>query len=240
MNTRNTTEPPGEHFFRLARISGLLYLVIITCGIGAEVFVRSPLIVDGDAPVTAGNILASATLYKLGFAADVLMLLADVAIAVTLFLLFKPVNAAVSTLAMAFRLTQAAVLAFNLLHYHAASLLLENQGLLSVPRIHLQEYASLFLVLHSHGYDLGLLFFGPSTLAMGYLVLRCPVFPRFIGIMLLASGIVYLVGSMTRFLAPEINGILQPAYLVPVVGELSFGIYLVVLGLRPGSNRQTV
>ena len=43
----------------LARIAGLLYLVIIVTGLFAEVFVRQALTVPGDAMATARNIQAS-------------------------------------------------------------------------------------------------------------------------------------------------------------------------------------
>ena len=42
-----------------ARIGGLLYLIIIVAGAFAELFVRSKLIVPGDATATAKNIMAS-------------------------------------------------------------------------------------------------------------------------------------------------------------------------------------
>lgn len=39
----------------------------------------------------------------------------------------------------------------------------------------------LFLDLHSHGYDLGLLFYGLSSLILGYLVVRSDYFPGVLG-----------------------------------------------------------
>lgn len=54
----------------LARIAGLLYLVIIVTGLFAEVFVRQTLMVSGDAMATARNIQASEMLYRWGFVAD--------------------------------------------------------------------------------------------------------------------------------------------------------------------------
>lgn len=59
-----------------ARTAGGLYLIIIVCGIFGEAFVRSSLVVPGDASATAGNILASPSLFRLGFVADSVMLLA--------------------------------------------------------------------------------------------------------------------------------------------------------------------
>lgn len=41
-----------------------------------------------------------------------------------------------------------------------------------------------------------------------------------------ASGVVYLVGSLTRFYAPDINALMQPAYLIPVISETSLALWL--------------
>jgi len=44
-----------------ARMAGVLYLAIIVLGAFAEGFVANKLVVSGDAPVTAHNILSMAT-----------------------------------------------------------------------------------------------------------------------------------------------------------------------------------
>ena len=54
-----------------ARIAGGLWLMVIAGGVTAFV-IRSPLIVRGDAAATAANILASESLFRLGFAADLI------------------------------------------------------------------------------------------------------------------------------------------------------------------------
>ena len=66
---------------KLARIAGLLYLIIIAAGIFAEFFVRQGLIVPGDAAETANNIMTSEMLFRAGIASDLVMIMADVAIA---------------------------------------------------------------------------------------------------------------------------------------------------------------
>lgn len=65
---------------RLARIAGVLYLVIIACGLFSELVVRGTLVVPGDAAATAANILAADTLFRVGVVSDLVMFLADVAI----------------------------------------------------------------------------------------------------------------------------------------------------------------
>ena len=64
-----------------ARICGGLYLCIIVAGMFA-IFVRSRLVLPTDATATAGNIMANATLFRIGFSGELLHLAFDVAVAV--------------------------------------------------------------------------------------------------------------------------------------------------------------
>ncbi len=94
----------------------MLYLVIIASGLLSELFVRARLFVDGDVAATAANILASISLFRIGFVTDSTMLLSDVAIAVFFYVLLRPANGTLSLMAAAFRLTQASILGLNLGH----------------------------------------------------------------------------------------------------------------------------
>ena len=85
---------------KLARIAGLLYLVIIVCGVGGEAFVRAPLHAE-DASQTVANLLAAELPFRLSILADVAMVLADVGLGVLLFYLLAPVDRTLSMLAMA-------------------------------------------------------------------------------------------------------------------------------------------
>ena len=55
---------------KAARVAGLLYLLLIIFGVFAQLFVRSNLIVWGDATATANNIIASGSLFRLAFLSD--------------------------------------------------------------------------------------------------------------------------------------------------------------------------
>jgi len=216
-----------------ARVAGLLYLIIIVSGIFSEVFVRSNLIVAGDASATAANIMASQSLFRFGFTADVVMLLSDVAVAVLLYILLKPVNKTLSMTAAAFRLTQVAILGFNLLNYYAALLLLRGVWYADAFGSDQQNALALLLLeMHSHGYDLGLLFFALSNLILGYLIIRSGYIPRILGYGLMAAAVVYLAGGLTRFLIPEILSLITPLYIIPLIAELSFSLWLLFKGVK--------
>lgn len=209
---------------RTARIAGALYLLIIVLGLTSELLVRARLILPGQAEATAANILAAPGLYRLSVAADAVMLLADIALALLLYRLLAPAGAALSLAAMVLRLMQAAVIATSLLFAYGALLIL--QGALPDPGL-----ALLFLDIHAHGYDLGLLFFGVNALLVGILILRAPYLPGAIGGLLLAAGGVYLAGSSLRFLAPGLVAGFQPAYALTILAEASFCLWLLIRGI---------
>lgn len=216
-----------------ARIAGVLYLLIIVCGILSEVFIRSRLIIDGDATVTVTNILTSEGLFRIGFTSDSIMLLCDVAIAVIFYVLLKPVSNTLSLTAAAFRLTQAAILGMNLLHYYAVMILLHGTGYsAALETVQMNNAVMFFLDMHAHGYDIGLIFFGISCLILGYLTTKSEYFPGILGYGLVAAGVVYLTGSLTLFIAPNIASLIEPIYIVPFIAELSFCLWLLIKGVK--------
>jgi hypothetical protein len=218
-----------------ARIAGVLYLMIIIFGIFGEMFVRSGLIVQGDPAATAGNIIASEGLFRVGFLADSIMFLCDVALAVLLYVLLRPVSKVLALITMCFRLAQTAVLALNLLNYYAADLILRGSDYSSTfGTDEVAVLTSFFLDLHAHGYDLGLLLFGVHCVLVGYLVFKSHYLPRALGVLVAAAGLTYLIGSYTRFLFPGYVGVVTPIYVVAIVSEVSLCLWLLTRGVNVG------
>lgn len=212
----------------MARVAGALYLAIILLGVWSEVVVRGGLVVPGDPAATAANIAAREGLFRLGFAADTVMALCDVGLAVLLCLIFLPVSRPLALAAAAFRLVQTAIIGANLLNQHAALLYLGGAGLDQDAG---RALALVALEMQAHGYDLGLIFFGVNSLLTGVLLWRAGFFPRALGALMVAAGGVYLAGSYLLFLAPAAAEAFQPAYLVPLLAEASFCLWLLLRGL---------
>src|SRR6266567_403247 len=81
---------------RLAKIAGVLYLLVGIFGGFAEGFVEPKMYVAGDAAATAGNVLANAGLVRLGVVADLLDQTFFVFLALTLYVLLKHVHQSVA------------------------------------------------------------------------------------------------------------------------------------------------
>ena len=103
-----------------ARICGVLYVYILVAGTFAALFVRSKLVVSRDAAATAANIMAGESLFRLGFSAELLHLACDVAVAMLLYALLRPVDRNIALLAAFMRLASDLILATAGLSHFAA------------------------------------------------------------------------------------------------------------------------
>jgi hypothetical protein len=136
---------------KLARIGGIFYLIIIAAGIYGEMFVRSKLVVSGDAAATANNIITSQLRWRSGIATDLLMHICDLPLMLIFYLLLKPVNKNLALLAMLFNLVQTAVLVANKLNLVAALFPLGNADYLKAFDAQ-QLYTLTYLSIRAHGY----------------------------------------------------------------------------------------
>lgn len=205
-----------------ARFAGLLYLVIIVNGLGAELRLRGPLIDFADADATAMAILAAPGFFRLAIAADLVMALSDAGLAILLYLVFRRVAPGLALSAMVFRLIQTVLIAASLMALLAAWLVLTRaECLTDAPLL-----ALVFLDLHAHGYDLGLVFFGVNSLIMGLIVWRSGFIAKAFGAWLAVAGLVYLTGSGLLLFAPELSPLFLPAYGLTILAETAFCLRL--------------
>ncbi|MCB1397200.1 MAG: DUF4386 domain-containing protein [Rhodobacteraceae bacterium] len=218
-----TALTPSTSLTRMARWAGVLYLAIIVAGLGAELGVRARLIDLSDAGATAAAILSAPGLFRLGIAADLLMALCDAGLAILLYAIFRPVAPILALSALVFRLLQTALIAANLIALQTAWMLLTADGIDQAPAL-----ALVFLDLHGHGYDLGLVFFGVNSLMTGALIWRSGYFGRIFGAGLAAAGLVYLTGSVLRFFAPDLTDTFAPVYAITILAETAFCLRLLL------------
>ena len=228
------TGAPPHRRFSTARTAGVLYVIIISCGLFAEIGVRSQLIEPGHPSATARNIIDSPMLFRAGLAADIVMFIADVAIAVVLYQLLRPLGRTMALLAAAFRMTQTAVIGLNLLNMFQAVRILDDADYLGTfGADQIDTLALLYLDAHKYGYILGLAFFGVSTLIVGYLALSSRQMPRPLGVLLVLAGAGYLIDTFSFFLIPGYDGSASPIVLAPaLVAEVWFALWLLTKGGR--------
>ncbi len=218
---------------KLARVGGLLYVVIIVGGIVGEGLIRGGLIVPGDPTATAQNIRASEQLWRAGAASELFMLVCSVVVTLVLYVLLRPVSKDLALLAVFFNLVTIAMEATNELHLLATLIPLEGAGHLGAfGTDQLDALAYVPLTLYGYGFGNDLIFFGVACLALGALIYRSGYLPKAIGLLMTLAGLGYLVNSFALILSPALAAVLFPAVLLPaVVGEGSLALWLLSKGV---------
>jgi hypothetical protein len=218
----------------IARIGGVLYLIVIVAGILVEAAVRDKLIVSGDAAATAGNIMASQLLWRISIAGELVAQGCAVALALVFYVLLRPVNRNLALLAVLFNLVSIAIEVANCLNLFDALALLGSADYLKAFDQN-QLHALSYLSLKSQGYGFGisLVFFGCECLVLGYLIFTSGYLPKILGVLMQIAGLCYLINSFALFLSPAFENLIFPAVLVPsFIAESSLCLWLIVKGVN--------
>ena len=218
----------------VARIGGVLYLIVIGAGILVEASVRDKLIVSGEAAATASNIMAHQLLWRVSIAGELVGQACSVALARVFYVLLRPVSRNLALLALLFNLVSIAIEVANSLNLFAALFLLGSADYLKAFEPN-QLHALSYLSLKSQGYGFGisLVFFGCECLVLGYLIFRSGYLPRFLGVLMQIAGVCYLINSFALFLSPAFENSIFPAILIPsLIGESSLCLWLIVKGVN--------
>ena len=76
-------------------------------------------------------------------------------------------------------------------------------------------------------------FFGFEELFRGYLIIRSDFFPRFLGVLVIISGLSYLTNSFALFLSPVLATLIFPVFVVSAgAPEIFLTQWLIVVGLN--------
>jgi hypothetical protein len=231
MTAANSVEASPKLY---ARIGGALYLIIILAGLFAELYVRGPLVVSGQASATAHNILASETLWRSSFAAEMIIGICAIPLLAIEYFLLRPVNAALALVGLLFNVSSLTVEFVTDIWNYSALIFLEPGGYLRTFDTHqLEALGYVALRLHEQGFGVSLIFFGFVLICWGYLVYNAVYFPKTIGVLLIVGGLCYIINSFALFLAPSLADAMFPYILIPsFIAELAFCLYMLVVGVN--------
>ncbi len=215
------------------RTAGAFYLVVIAGGLFAEAFVREVLIAPGDPAATARSIAASEPLWRAGIAVHLLYLPLAVVVNIIVYRLVRWVQPTLALVALACSLIALAVEAASLLTLHVPlTMIREGESLSGVGQEQQDAVGYVAARLFSAGFGLALVFFAVFAMLVGVLVFRSQMMPRAIGVLMVLAGLAYVVSSLAAILSPELSARLVPWILLPsLVGELSFGFWLLIRGV---------
>ncbi|HZV12889.1 MAG TPA: DUF4386 domain-containing protein [Candidatus Kapabacteria bacterium] len=219
---------------RLARIAGVLYLLVGIFGGFAEGFVDPKMYVAGNAAATAGNVIANPGLLRMGVVAHLLDGTFFVFVAMALYILLQHVHKSVAR-AMLILVALAtgiiclnAVFQFEGLRVATDSFYAETFGVAGSNAIVL-----LLLDTQHYGTLIAQVFFGLWLVPLGYLAYKSEMFPKWLGVVLIAGGGCYLVDLLAAFLLPEFAQTIHGFVVIPsAIAEISMVLYLLIIGVK--------
>jgi len=229
---------------KTARIAGLLYLIVVLCGILSLAYVPSVIETSKDGATLVAAIRSHETLFRLGIAAGLICYTAFLLLPLVLYRLLAPFgqNAAIAMVALA---TASVPIAFANMIYriNVLSLLGDEPGLAGLTAAALEMQVLLSLESYWNGIFILKIFWGLWLLPFGWLLFRSRLIPRIFGVLLMAGCFGYLVAFFGRLLMPEFAELSFAGYisLPGSIGEIGTCLWLLIMGARerPAASAST-
>lgn len=223
---------------KIARIAGLLYLIVVVTGIFSLLYVPSQISVDGDASATVNNIANSESLFRLGIVAGLICYTVFLVLPFALYKLLHRVGRDAAILMVAFVVVSVSISFVSLLNkFDILSLLSEANYLQVFTTDQLHGRAMLLLDAYNNGILVSQIFWGLWLLPFGYLVFKSGFLPKILGILLMMGCFGYVIDFFGRvFFSGYTETIASFVGLPAAVGEIGTCLWLLIVGVRERTN----
>ncbi len=224
--------------FALVAAIGLLLMAILAPF--AQFGVLASLVVPTDAAATTNNIVASIGLFGAAVAAFSVVAILDVAVALGMYVLLRPVNERAALVVTWLRVVYAVAFAYVLLNLLDVAQLLNGASAAALlsDQIHTQVATS--VTAFRHGWDLALAIFGLHLVGLGGLLFRSADFPRILGGLVVLAGAGYLADSFGRILVPGYTLTISTFTFVGEVLPIVWLFKLAITGSRSSAGLRNV
>jgi hypothetical protein len=212
------------------RITGAFYLAIFVAGLIFMAMVPSSGLLNNDDAAAITYIIAHQTAFWAGYPCLLLVVGFRLIVMLLFYELFKPVSPSISLLAVYFNLPATTLQAVTGI-FLVTPLVLLGGGLdlsgFTPEQLH--ALALVAMALYHRGYLIALALFGCYDFLIGYLAFKSTFIPRFIGVLMIITGLGWLT-----FLVPPLAADLLPysAIIAGLVGEGSMILWLLVMGVN--------
>ena len=219
---------------RLARIAGVLYLLVAVFGGFAFGYVLTKVYVPGQPATTAANVVANSGLVRIGVVADPFQATVWVFLAMTLYILLKRVQQSAARAMVVLVAVGAAITCLNdVFQFESVRVATDGAYVAALGTAGSSAQVLLLLDIHHYGFLIAQVFFGLWLVPLGYLAYKSAMFPRTLGVVLVMGGACYLIGVLAVFLVPDFGEKINTVVTIPsAFAEISMVLYLLVIGVR--------
>lgn len=228
IKTESTASPK-----RLARIAGVFYLLVAIFGGFAEGFGDPMMYVAGNAAATAANVLANPGLVRIIVVAHLVNAIFFVLTAMAFYILLQHVNKSVARAMLVFVAISAGITTLNAVFQFEGLQVATNSSYVDAfGAAGSNALVLLLLDIQHYGTLSAQVFFGLWLAPLGYLAYKSGLFPKALGVTLVAATFYYLVHLITAFLVPDFHKQIQPFILIVIIAEVWLLGYLLIVGVR--------
>lgn len=228
IKTESTASPK-----RLARIAGIFYLLVAIFGGFAEGFGDPMMYVAGNAAATAANVLANPGLVRIIVVAHLVNAIFFVLTAMAFYILLQHVNKSVARAMLVFVAISAGITTLNAVFQFEGLQVATNSSYVDAfGAAGSNALVLLLLDIQHYGTLSAQVFFGLWLAPLGYLAYKSGLFPKALGVTLVAATVYYLVHVITAFLVPDFHKQIQPFILIVIIAEVWLLGYLLIVGVR--------
>lgn len=211
-----------------ALIAGLSLLIMVIFAPYAEIYVFPKLISRFKPTETAKNIIENKSLFISGIFAYLITLIGDLVLTWALYILLRPVSKNRALLTAWFRLVYTVVAFVALNNVITAFRMLTTPDYLNfMTQDQVNITATIYLNAFKNHWYFGMIFFAIHLLLLGFLVIKSVYIPRILGVLLIITGIGYLLTSLRPYLFPAIN---IDFAMFTFFGEIVFMLWLLIRG----------
>ena len=219
---------------KTARIAGILYLLVGIFGGFAEGFVDPKMYVAGNAAVTAANVAANVGLVRMSVVSHLLDGTFFVFLAMTLYILLRHAHEGVARAMLILVALATGIICLNaVFQFEALRVATDNSYVAAFSAAGANALILLLLDIQHYGTLIAQVFFGLWLIPLGYLANKSGLFHKWLGFVLIAGGICYLIDLLAAFLVPDFGQKIHAFIIIPsAIAEISMVLYLLIIGIK--------
>lgn len=227
---------------RLARIAGLLYLFVGIFGGFAEGFVDPKMYVAGNALATAGNVVSNQWLVRMGVVSHLLDGTFFVFLAMVLYALLRDVNRRVARAMLILVALATGIICLNaVFQFEGLRIATDSSNAVAFGVAGSNAIVLLLLDMQHYGTLIAQVFFGLWLIPLGYLAIKSGMFHKWLGVVLIAGGICYIIDLLAAFLLPDFGQKIHGFVTIPsAIAEISMVFYLLIVGVKRVKPDETI
>jgi len=221
---------------KVVRVAGFMFLFSFIVPTLYWIFVLSKLIVAENIIATANNIMANELLFRIGITIELIMSVGLIVLALSLYIILKPVNKNLALFALLLKLIEATiVVAIVLVSFIALQILNGEAYLTAFTPEQLQVPVGLILNAHTTIYSIPMVFLGLDMMVFSYLFFKSKYIPKMLADFGILSFALIFIHALMYIIAPKyaMMPISQLIFYAPSgLFEIIIGIWLLSKGIK--------